>query len=157
MLAGPGDRPAVLRLAEKARLRPPPAARGRAHRKEGNRGVGLAGDTGSTRVRAGVGRGGSARLKLYLSMLWLSRNEDAAHYSYPAHQRALLMGLDDPERSVARRIQVPTGRDKYKGNAADERPALAPTGRAGPGGGGLLLWRVRWWLCTGCHRLAAGW
>lgn len=56
-------------------------------------------------LRGGGGRGGTARLRLYLSMLWLARNEDAPVFSYPAHQWARLLGLDDPDTTGARRVQ----------------------------------------------------
>jgi hypothetical protein len=63
-------------------------------------------------LRGGGGRGGAARLKLYLSMLWLSRNEDSPRFDYPAHQWARLLGFDDPDGAGARRIlyvQLPAG------------------------------------------------
>ncbi|WP_392838523.1 hypothetical protein [Streptomyces sp. LN500] len=78
-------------------------------------------------LRGGGGRGGSARLKLYLSMLWLSRNEDAPLYTYPAHQWALLMGLDDPERSGARRIQEAIRWLDREGFVLQERQQGAPS------------------------------
>ncbi|MGD6757311.1 hypothetical protein [Streptomyces sp. BH105] len=56
-------------------------------------------------LRGGGGRGGATRLKLYLSMLWLSRNEDSPRFDYPAHQWAQLLGFDDPDAAGARRIQ----------------------------------------------------
>ncbi|MFI9155699.1 hypothetical protein [Streptomyces sp. NPDC053367] len=56
-------------------------------------------------LRGGGGKGGAARLKLYLSMLWLSRNEDAPRFDYPAHQWARLLGFDKPDAAGARRIQ----------------------------------------------------
>lgn len=56
-------------------------------------------------LRGGGGRGGAARLKLYLSLLWLSRNEDKPVYRYPAHQWARLLGADQPDKSGARQVQ----------------------------------------------------
>ncbi|MGW5434775.1 hypothetical protein ACWET9_48085 [Streptomyces sp. NPDC004059] len=56
-------------------------------------------------LRGGGGKGGAARLKLYLSMLWLSRNEDAPRFDYPAHQWARLLGFDKPDAAGARRVQ----------------------------------------------------
>ncbi|MFH8534760.1 hypothetical protein ACH4GE_41070 [Streptomyces tendae] len=56
-------------------------------------------------LRGGGGKGGAARLKLYLSMLWLSRNEDAPRFEYPAHQWARLLGFDNPDAAGARRVQ----------------------------------------------------
>lgn len=79
------------------------------------------------RLLRGGGRGGSARLKLYLSMLWLSRNEDAPLYTYPAHQWALLMGLDDPERSGALRIQEAIRWLDREGFVSQERQQGAPS------------------------------
>lgn len=56
-------------------------------------------------LRGGGGKGGAARLKLYLSMLWLARNEDSPRFDYPAHQWARLLGFDKPDAAGARRIQ----------------------------------------------------
>lgn len=56
-------------------------------------------------LRGGGGRGGAARMKLYLSMLWLARNEDSPRFDYPAHQWARLLGFDEPDVAGARRIQ----------------------------------------------------
>ncbi|MFF3343563.1 hypothetical protein [Streptomyces flavidovirens] len=56
-------------------------------------------------LRGSGGRGGAARLKLYLSMLWLARNEDRPVFQYPAHQWALLLGYKQPEASGGRRVQ----------------------------------------------------
>ncbi|WP_329167440.1 hypothetical protein OHB49_45170 (plasmid) [Streptomyces sp. NBC_01717] len=39
-------------------------------------------------------------------MLWLSRNEDASLNTYPAHQWALLMGLDAPEQGAPSHIRL---------------------------------------------------
>jgi len=56
-------------------------------------------------LRGGGGRGGKARLQLYLSMLWLSRNENAPHFEYPAYQWARLLGAKKPDTAGARQIQ----------------------------------------------------
>ncbi|MFJ3762963.1 hypothetical protein [Streptomyces sp. NPDC090080] len=56
-------------------------------------------------LRGGGGKGGAARLKLYLSLLWLSRNDDAPRFEYPAHQWARLLGFDSPDTAGARRVQ----------------------------------------------------
>lgn len=49
------------------------------------------------------GRGGDVRLRLYLSMLWLVRDDSTL--SYPARSWAALLGLDEPETKGARRIK----------------------------------------------------
>ncbi|MPY38106.1 hypothetical protein FNH09_44935 [Streptomyces adustus] len=56
-------------------------------------------------LRGGGGKGGAARLRLYLSLLWLSRNDDAPRFEYPAHQWARLLGFDSPDTAGARRVQ----------------------------------------------------
>jgi hypothetical protein len=56
-------------------------------------------------LRGSGGRGGAARLKLYLSMLWMARNDNAPYFQHPAHQWARLLGFEDPDHSGARRIQ----------------------------------------------------
>lgn len=56
-------------------------------------------------LRGSGGRGGAARLQVYLSMLWLSRNEDKPVFAYPALQWALLLGYERPETAGARRVQ----------------------------------------------------
>lgn len=56
-------------------------------------------------LRGSGGRGGAARLTLYLSMLWLSRNEDKPVFQYPALAWAQLLGYRDPEGAGARRVQ----------------------------------------------------
>ncbi|MER5417720.1 hypothetical protein [Streptomyces virginiae] len=56
-------------------------------------------------LRGSGGRGGAARLNLYLSMLWLSRNEDKPVFQYPAVAWAQLLGYRDPEGAGARRVQ----------------------------------------------------
>lgn len=56
-------------------------------------------------LRGGGGRGGSARLKLYLSLLWLARGRDLPVFAYPAKQLAQLLGLPDPGIAGARRVQ----------------------------------------------------
>ncbi|MEU9663540.1 hypothetical protein [Streptomyces chartreusis] len=55
-------------------------------------------------LRGGGGRGGATRLKLYLSMLWLARNEDRPVFQYPALTWALLLGHGDSDAGV-RRVQ----------------------------------------------------
>jgi hypothetical protein len=52
----------------------------------------------------GGGRGGQTRIKLYLSLLWVSA---AKPYEtvYPSRAWAALLGLDDPDAKGARRIQ----------------------------------------------------
>jgi hypothetical protein len=49
------------------------------------------------------GRGGSVRLKLYLSILWFAANPPY-DVSYPARAWASLLDLDNPETNGARRI-----------------------------------------------------
>lgn len=58
-------------------------------------------------LRGGGGRGGTTRLKLYLSLLWLARNRnlDRPVFSYPAQQLAALLGLPHPGDAGARRVQ----------------------------------------------------
>lgn len=58
-------------------------------------------------LRGGGGRGGSARLKVYLSLLWLARNRTLERpvFSYPARQLAALIGLPHPGDAGARRVQ----------------------------------------------------
>ncbi|MFE2246668.1 hypothetical protein [Streptomyces lavendulae] len=56
-------------------------------------------------LRGSGGRGGAARLTLYLSMLWLARNEDRPVFQYPALAWAQLLGYEDPEGPGARRVQ----------------------------------------------------
>jgi hypothetical protein len=58
-------------------------------------------------LRGGGGRGGTTRLKLYLSLLWLARNRnlDRPVFGYPAQQLAALLGLPHPESAGARRVQ----------------------------------------------------
>lgn len=51
------------------------------------------------------GRGGAVRLKLYLSLLWLARNQEAPYFSYSAQDWAVLQGLPDPTGLGARRVQ----------------------------------------------------
>ncbi|MFJ9551952.1 hypothetical protein [Streptomyces erythrochromogenes] len=60
-------------------------------------------------------------------MLWLARNEDAAYYSYPANQWALLMGLEDPERAGARRVQEAIRWLDREGFVLQERRQGAPS------------------------------
>ncbi|MFC8201746.1 hypothetical protein ACFUTV_41165 [Streptomyces sp. NPDC057298] len=55
-------------------------------------------------LRGSGGRGGATRLKLYLSMLWLARNEDRPVFQYPALTWALLLGYGDGAAGV-RRVQ----------------------------------------------------
>ncbi len=55
-----------------------------------------------TRMLRG-GRGGQVRLKLYLSMLWLAKQNNAS-LPYPARAWAELLGLRDPAAAGARRI-----------------------------------------------------
>jgi len=59
-------------------------------------------------LRGGGGRGGTARLKVYLSLLWLARNRvlDRPVFSYPAQQLAALVGLPEPGDAGARRVQA---------------------------------------------------
>ena len=59
-------------------------------------------------LRGGGGRGGTARLKVYLSLLWLARNRDLDRpvFSYPAQQLAALIGLPEPGDAGARRVQA---------------------------------------------------
>lgn len=58
-------------------------------------------------LRGSGGRGGTTRLKLYLSFLWLARSftRDRPVFAYPAQQLAALLGLPSPESAGARRIQ----------------------------------------------------
>ncbi|MFG1638593.1 hypothetical protein ACGFKX_27605 [Pseudonocardia alni] len=49
------------------------------------------------------GRGGDVRFRLYLSLLWLVRDEP--ELSFPARSWAALLGLDEPETKGARRIK----------------------------------------------------
>lgn len=49
------------------------------------------------------GRGGDVRLRLYVSLLWMAR--DDATFSYPARAWATLLGLPDPETKGERRIK----------------------------------------------------
>jgi hypothetical protein len=57
-------------------------------------------------LRGGGGRGGSTRLKLYLSLLWLARSRDNNPvFAYPAQNLAGLLGLPKPEAAGARRVQ----------------------------------------------------
>ncbi|MFJ6444882.1 hypothetical protein [Streptomyces sp. NPDC091649] len=55
-------------------------------------------------LRGSGGKGGAARLKLYLSMLWMARNEDRPVFQYPAQEWALLLGYGSTP-SAARRVQ----------------------------------------------------
>ncbi|MGW5296178.1 hypothetical protein [Streptomyces bacillaris] len=55
-------------------------------------------------LRGGGGKGGEARLKLYLSMLWLARNERAPVMQYRAQEWALLLGYGTKPAGV-RRVQ----------------------------------------------------
>ncbi|GAB2462643.1 hypothetical protein [Streptomyces incanus] len=56
-------------------------------------------------LRGGGGRGGAVRLKLYLSLLWLSRGRDSPVHAYPAGQLAALIGLPGTATAGARRVQ----------------------------------------------------
>jgi hypothetical protein len=58
-------------------------------------------------LRGSGGRGGAARLKLYLTLLWLARNRNRERpvFAYPAQQLATLIGLPGPATAGARRIQ----------------------------------------------------
>jgi hypothetical protein len=58
-------------------------------------------------LRGSGGRGGTTRLKLYLSLLWLARNRTRERpvFAYPAQQLAALMGLPSPQTAGARRTQ----------------------------------------------------
>lgn len=76
-------------------------------------------------LRGGGGRGGTARLKVYLSLLWLARNRalDRPVFSYPAQQLAALIGLPDPGDAGARRVQAALRWLSKEGFAAlDRRP-----------------------------------
>ncbi|MER6288564.1 hypothetical protein [Streptomyces sviceus] len=55
-------------------------------------------------LRGGGGRGGAARLKLYLSMLWLARNENRPLFQHPALTWSLLLGYGSADAGV-RRVQ----------------------------------------------------
>ncbi|WP_435060287.1 hypothetical protein [Streptomyces sp. bgisy060] len=55
-------------------------------------------------LRGGGGKGGEARLKLYLSMLWLARNESHPVMQYSAQEWALLLGYGAKPAGV-RRVQ----------------------------------------------------
>jgi len=55
-------------------------------------------------LRGSGGRGGKTRLQLYLSMLWLARNEDRPVFQYPAITWTLLLGYGDNPAGV-RRVQ----------------------------------------------------
>lgn len=58
-------------------------------------------------LRGSGGRGGTTRLMLYLSLLWLARNRTRERpvFAYPAQQLAALLGLPSPQTAGARRIQ----------------------------------------------------
>ena len=58
-------------------------------------------------LRGGGGRGGATRLKVYLSLLWLTRNRNLERpvFAFPAQQLAALLGLPSPEDAGARRVQ----------------------------------------------------
>ncbi|MFD6419887.1 hypothetical protein [Streptomyces sp. NPDC060194] len=56
------------------------------------------------RMLRGGGRGGHVRLKLFLSYLWLQRDDDARELSVRHSAWATLLGLDDPGTAGARRI-----------------------------------------------------
>jgi hypothetical protein len=56
-------------------------------------------------LRGSGGRGGSTRLKLYLSLLWLARGREHPVFAYPAQQLATLLGLPNPSSAGSRRIQ----------------------------------------------------
>lgn len=57
-------------------------------------------------LRGGGGRGGAARLQLYLSLLWLARNRNLERpvFAFPAQQFAVLLGLPQPADAGARRV-----------------------------------------------------
>lgn len=55
-------------------------------------------------LRGGGGRGGTTRLKLFLSLLWLARGRPDPVFGYPAQQLASLLGLPNPPGAGARRI-----------------------------------------------------
>lgn len=57
-------------------------------------------------LRGSGGRAGVARLKLYLTLLWLARGRgDRPVFAYPAQQLAALLGLPHPQEAGARRVQ----------------------------------------------------
>ena len=56
-------------------------------------------------LRGSGGRGGTTRLKLYLSLLWLARGRERPVFGYPAQQLAALLGLPAPGTAGARRVQ----------------------------------------------------
>lgn len=49
------------------------------------------------------GRGGDVRLRLYLSLLWMARDDPT--FSFPARAWAALLGLDTPTTNGARRVK----------------------------------------------------
>lgn len=55
-------------------------------------------------LRGGGGRGGAVRLKLYLSFLWLARNNDRPVYRFASREWAVLLDLPKPDTAGARRI-----------------------------------------------------
>ena len=76
-------------------------------------------------LRGDGGRGGAARLKVYLSLLWLARHRtlERAVFSYPARHLAALIGLPHPGGAGARRVQEALRWLDKKGFVAlDRRP-----------------------------------
>lgn len=51
------------------------------------------------------GRGGEAKLKVYLTLLWLGGGADRHTVSHPARSYARLLDFDDPEAKGARRVR----------------------------------------------------
>jgi hypothetical protein len=56
-------------------------------------------------LRGSGGRGGTTRLKLFLSLLWLARGREDPVFAYPAQQLATLLGLPGRGGASARRVQ----------------------------------------------------